>query len=106
MCERGNTVETVCLLNNRKRKPDSYVRLSLDYDKDLSSGMVKNRDIFLKWWENQRKSGNLLEGYRTEKFMEYTKDAESLTEIGKDFIENVGLHQSFLGWHIEGDFSG
>lgn len=25
-------VETVCLLSNRKRKPDSYVRLSLDME--------------------------------------------------------------------------
>lgn len=25
-------VETVCLLSNRKRKPDSYVKLSLDME--------------------------------------------------------------------------
>ncbi len=30
--ERGNTVETVCLLSNRKRKPDSYVKLSLNME--------------------------------------------------------------------------
>lgn len=30
--ESGNTVETVCLLSNRKRKPDTYIKLSLDME--------------------------------------------------------------------------
>lgn len=30
--ERGNTVETVCLLSNRKSKPDSYVDLSINME--------------------------------------------------------------------------
>ncbi|MFQ7276558.1 MAG: hypothetical protein ACLRPF_11340, partial [Blautia sp.] len=28
--DNESTVETVCLLNNRKRKPDTYVKFSLD----------------------------------------------------------------------------
>ena len=30
--EKGNTVETVCLLSNRKLKPDTYIKLSLDME--------------------------------------------------------------------------
>ncbi|HBA49237.1 MAG TPA: hypothetical protein DCZ91_15870 [Lachnospiraceae bacterium] len=30
--ERGNTVETVCLLSNRKSKPDTHVDLTLDME--------------------------------------------------------------------------
>ena len=31
--ERGNTVETVCVLGNKNRKPDDYLKVNIDVDK-------------------------------------------------------------------------
>ncbi len=37
-------------------------------------------------WKEQMKSENLLEGYRAEKFIEYTDGAQPLTEMDTDFM--------------------
>ncbi|WP_215632789.1 hypothetical protein [Coprococcus catus] len=37
-------------------------------------------------WTERLQSENLLEGYRAEKFIEYTDGAESLTEMDTDFM--------------------
>lgn len=37
-------------------------------------------------WKEQMQSENLLEGYRTEKFIEYTDGVQLLTEMDTDFM--------------------
>lgn len=37
-------------------------------------------------WKEQMQNGNLLEGYRAEKFVEYTDRAQPLTEMDTDFM--------------------
>ena len=46
------------------------------------NALVENRADFME----QLQSENLLEGYRAEKFIEYTDGAESLTEMDTDFM--------------------
>ena len=48
--------------------------------------LVENREDFMEQWTEQLQSENLLEGYRAEKFIEYTDGAESLTEMDTDFM--------------------
>ena len=43
--------------------------------------LVENREDFMEQWTEQLQSKNLLEGYRAEKFIEYTDGAEPLTEM-------------------------
>ncbi len=50
------------------------------------NAIVKNRDDFMEQWKEQMKSDNLLEGYRAEKFIEYTEDADPITEMDTDFM--------------------
>ena len=50
------------------------------------NALVKNREDFMEQWTEQLQSENLLEGYRAEKFIEYTDGAESLTEMDTDFM--------------------
>ncbi len=50
------------------------------------NAIVKNRDDFMEQWKEQMKSDNLLEGYRAEKFIEYTEDAHPITEMDTDFM--------------------
>ena len=45
------------------------------------NALVENREDFMEQWTKQLQSENLLEGYWTEKFIEYTDGAEPLTEI-------------------------
>ena len=40
----------------------------------------------MEQWTEQLQSENLLEGYRAEKFIEYTDGSEPLTEIDTDFM--------------------
>ena len=48
--------------------------------------LVENRADFMEQWTEQLQSENLLEGYRAEKFIEYTDGAEPLTEMDTDFM--------------------
>ena len=50
------------------------------------NALVENRESFLGRWKEQVLSENLLEGYRAEKFMEYTDGAKPLTEMDTDFM--------------------
>ena len=43
--------------------------------------LVENREDFMEQWTEPLQSENLLEGYRAEKYIEYTKGTENLTEI-------------------------
>ena len=58
-------------------------------DKGLSDGLERiggeSRGLMEQWTE-QLQSENLLEGYRAEKFIEYTDGAEPLTEMDTDFM--------------------
>ena len=44
------------------------------------------QEDFMEQWTEQLQSENLLEGYRAEKFIEYTDEAEPLTEMDTDFM--------------------
>ncbi len=58
-------------------------------DKGISDGLEcvgGNREDFMEQWTEQLQSKNLLEGYRAEKFIEYTDGAEPLTEMDTDFM--------------------
>lgn len=50
------------------------------------NALVENREDFMGQWTEQLQSENLLEGYRAEKFIEYTDEAEPLTEMDTDFM--------------------
>ena len=50
------------------------------------NALVENRADFMEQWTEQLQSENLLEGYRAEKFIEYTDGAEPLTEMDTDFM--------------------
>ena len=50
------------------------------------NALVENREDFVGQWTEQLQSENLLEGYRAEKFIEYTDEAEPLTEMDTDFM--------------------
>ena len=50
------------------------------------NALVENREGFMEQWTEQLQSENLLEGYRAEKFIEYTDGAEPLTEMDADFM--------------------
>lgn len=50
------------------------------------NALVENREDFMEQWTEQLQSENLLEGYRAEKFIEYTDGAENLTEMDTDFM--------------------
>jgi hypothetical protein len=50
------------------------------------NALVENRADFMEQWTEQLQSENLLEGYRAEKFIEYTDGAETLTEMDTDFM--------------------
>ena len=50
------------------------------------NALVENREAFLERWKEQMQSENLLEGYRAEKFIEYTDGAEPLAEMDTDFM--------------------
>ena len=68
------------------------------------NALVENREDFMEQWTEQLQSENLLEGYRAEKFIEYTDGAEPLTKMDTDFMrlhaENAGPHQGFWRWNI------
>ena len=46
----------------------------------------KGLSDFMEQWTEQLQSENLLEGYRAEKFIEYTDGAEPLNEMDTDFM--------------------
>ncbi len=50
------------------------------------NALVENREDFMEQWTEQLQSEKLLEGYRAEKFIEYTDGAETLTEMDTDFM--------------------
>jgi hypothetical protein len=50
------------------------------------NALVENRENFMERWKEQMQGENLLEGYRAEKFMEYTDGAEPLAEMDTDFM--------------------
>lgn len=50
------------------------------------NALVEKREDFMEEWTEQLQSENLLEGYRAEKFIEYTDGAEPLTKMDTDFM--------------------
>ena len=50
------------------------------------NALVENREDLMEQWTEQLQSENLLEGYRAEKFIEYTDGAEPLTKMDTDFM--------------------
>ena len=58
--------------------------------------LVENREDFMEQWTEQLQSKNLLEGYRAEKFIEYTDGAEPLTEMDADFMLKTLDHIKFF----------
>ena len=50
------------------------------------NALVENREAFMERWKEQMQSENLLEGYRAEKFIEYTDGVQPLTEMDTDFM--------------------
>ena len=50
------------------------------------NALVENRESFLEQWKQQMQGEDLLAGYRAEKFVEYTKNAELLKEMDTDFM--------------------
>ena len=60
-----------------------YYRL---YDLKKSVQLIVTYPDFMEQWTEQLQSENLLEGYRAEKFIEYTDEAEPLTEMDTDFM--------------------
>ena len=50
------------------------------------NALVENREDFLEQWKQQMQGEDLLAGYRVEKFVEYTRDAEPLKEMDMDFM--------------------
>lgn len=50
------------------------------------NALVENREAFMERWKEQMQSENLLEGYRAEKFIEYTDGVQPLTEMDADFM--------------------
>ena len=63
----------ISMLENEKYKGDALLQKSYTVD-------------FMEQWTEQLQSENLLEGYRAEKFIEYTDGAEPLTEMDMDFM--------------------
>ena len=64
-------------------------RRGRNIDKGLSDGLERTGGEprgFHGAVEEQLQSENLLEGYRAEKFIEYTDGAEPLTEMDTDFM--------------------
>ena len=61
------------MLENEKYKGDALLQKSYTVD-------------FMEQWTEQLQSEKLLEGYRAEKFIEYTDGAEPLTEMDTDFM--------------------
>ena len=50
------------------------------------NALVENREAFIGQWKEQMQSQNMMEGYRAEKFMEYTEGVETLTVMDTDFM--------------------
>lgn len=50
------------------------------------NAILENRQRLAEKWKEQMQGEDLLEGYRAEKFMEYTDGAELLTEMDTDFM--------------------
>lgn len=50
------------------------------------NALVENRESFLEQWKQQMQGEDLLVGYRAEKFVEYTKEAEPLKEMDTGFM--------------------
>ena len=47
--------------------------------------LTTNREYFMQRWQLQKQSGNLLEGYRIEKFIEYTEGVLTSVKMNTDF---------------------
>ena len=52
----------------------------------MEDNLVCRAEDFMEQWTEQLQSENLLEGYRAEKFIEYTDGAKPLTEMDTDFM--------------------
>lgn len=75
----------------KKGHRHNRIFLALSVTKKLDHNMawnalVENREAFMERWKEQMQSENLLEGYRTEKFIEYTDGVQLLTEMDTDFM--------------------
>lgn len=53
------------------------------------NGILENREYFLRKWEEQMQSENLLEVYRAKDFWELTKEAGLAEKIDTDFMLRV-----------------
>ena len=57
-----------------------------DHEAIISKGIWECVQLEIERRKEQMQSENLLEDYQTEKFIEYTDGAQSLTEMDADFI--------------------
>jgi hypothetical protein len=53
---------------------------------DLTFTILENRDDLMEKWKRQMQSETLLEGYRAERFIEYTEDLVKIVDMDTDFM--------------------
>ena len=81
-CSERYKVKGVMGCTNRHVEEETLIKAYLM----AWNALVENREDFMEQWTEQLQSNNLLEGYRAEKFIEYTDGAEPLTEMDTDFM--------------------
>ena len=81
-CSERYKVKGVMGCTNRHVEEETLIKAYLM----AWNALVDNRADFMEQWTEQLQSENLLEGYRAQKFIEYTDGAETLTEMDTDFM--------------------
>lgn len=81
-CSERYKVKGVMGCSNRHVEEETLVKAYLM----AWNALVENREAFMERWKEQMQSENLLEGYRAEKFIEYTDGVQPLTEMDTDFM--------------------
>ena len=81
-CSERYKVKGVMGCSNRHVEEETLVKAYLM----AWNALVENREAFMERWKEQMQSENLLEGYRAEKFIEYTEGVQPLTEMDTDFM--------------------
>ena len=87
-CSERDKVKGVMGCTNRHVEEETLIKAYLM----AWDALVENREDFMEQWTAQQQSENLLEGYRAEKFIEYTDGVETLTEMDTDFMPKTLDH--------------
>ena len=108
-CSERYKVKGVMGCGNRHVEEETLIKAYLM----AWNALVENRESFLERWEQQKQGEDLLAGYRAERFIEYTKDEEPLTEMDTDWCGikkltaySQGFHNKtkrirrYLKWHV------